>query len=75
MVTISKYQAQVRTQASPHAYVHLQDFHYRNGTCIRHLTNALILLLSIMNNSGITLAKDLNTLMNKSVLTVDSDLL
>lgn len=81
MVTISKHQAQVRIQASLHADV---DFHYRNGTCIRHLTNDMLLFCyylcsrhsdPIMTNRGVTLARDLNTLINKSVLTVDSDLL
>lgn len=64
------------------------NFHYRNGTCIRRLTNDMLLFCyylcssvcsrhsdPIMTNSGVTLAKDLNTLINKSVLTVDSDLL
>lgn len=88
MVTIIKYQAQVRIKASPHASVHLQDFHYRNGTCIRHLTNDILLFCyylcrsvcsrhsdPIISNSGVTLTKDRNALINKSVLTVDSDLL
>lgn len=87
MVTISKYQAQVRIKASPHAYVHLQDFHSRNGTCIRHLTNDMLLFCyylcscvcsrhsdPIMTNSGVTLAKDLNALIIRvySQLTVIS---
>lgn len=84
MGTISKYQAQVRIEASPHAWVHLQDFHYR----MAHVSDTNDMLLfcyylcscvcsrhsdPIMTNSGVTLATDWNALINKSVLTVDSD--